>query len=468
MARALNRLNPKTLTAVKNPLAPGMHADGGGLYVRVNAGPDGQPGAKRFVFIYQWAGKRREIGLGSVNDVTLERARELARVAREQVKAGVDPKAARDAAKLEPEAADEVVTFGAYALEVLEIKKADWFGRKTEARWLNTINNHCASILNTPIAGVDTAAVLGVLQPIWREIPEGAEKSRGAIESILDSAKARGLRTGDNPARWDGHLKELLSRRKKLSRGSHAAAKAEGIANLMAQVRAREGVGAAALELLILTGARTTEIREAPWGEFDLDAGLWSIPRGRVKERLALERGQITHKRIPLSAPAVALMRRLRAEAEALGGVQPNDFVFAGPGEAKPLGENGMASVLKRIGADDITVHGFRSTFRDWAGAQRIVLANGRKLPAFSFEACEISLGHSVGNSTTQAYFRGDLLDERRDLMNDWALVCAGEEPDYTEAPSEMAQLLAFLAQEPQFAARWAAFQAGGGVAAAA
>lgn len=463
MARTTHRLNPKSITAVKNPLAPGMHADGGGLYLKVDApGADGSPSAKRFTFIYQWAGKRREMGLGSVHDVTLERARELAATARGQVEAGIDPRAARDAAKVErTAAAGEVVTFGAYALQVLEIKKADWFGRKTEARWLNTINNHCASILDMPVEAVDTAAVLSVLQPIWRKIPEGAEKSRGTIETILDSAKALGLRTGDNPARWDGHLKELLSKRKKLSKGSHAAATAEGIADLVAQVRERGGVGAAALELLILTGARTTEVREAIWAEFDLEHALWSIPRDRVKERLALERGQITHKRLPLSAPAVALMRRLRDE----GVTSPNAYVFPGPSAEKPLGENGMASVLKRIGADDITVHGFRSTFRDWAGAQRIVLANGRKLPAYSFEACEISLGHTVGNSTTAAYFRGDLLDERRDLMTDWALVCAGEQPQYSEAQSEIAQLMAFLAQEPQFAARWAAFQAGRGVA---
>lgn len=465
MARALNRLNPKSITAVKNPLAPGMHADGGGLYLKVDAtGADGSPGAKRFTFIFQWGGKRREMGLGSIHDVTLERARELAATARGQVEAGIDPRAARDAAKVERTAVAEAVTFGTYALQVLEFKKADWFGRKTEARWLNTINNHCASILNVPVADIDTAMVLGVFRPIWNKIPEGAEKSRATVETILDSAKALGLRSGDNPARWEGHLKELLSKRKKLTKGSHAAAAAAGIGELMAQVREREGIGAAALELLILTGARTTEVREAPWGEFDLDAALWSIPRTRVKERGALERAQVSHKRIPLSAPAVALLRRLSDE----GGAKPDAYVFPGPVAGKPLGENGMTSMLKRIGADNITVHGFRSTFRDWAGAQRIVLTHGRKVPAYSFEACEISLGHTVGNSTTAAYFRGDLLAERRDLMSDWALVCAGEEPTYSGAPSEMSQLLAFLAQEPQFAARWAAFQAGGGVAAAA
>lgn len=464
MARALNQLNPKSIAAVKNPLKPGIHTDGGGLYLKVGEpGKDGQPGAKRFLFIYRFAEKRRELGLGSTNDVSLERARELAKEAREQVKAGIDPKAARDAARITI-AASEVVTFGAYALEVLEIKKADWFGRKTEQRWLNTINNHCAALLNTPIADIDTAMILSVFRPIWKDIPEGAEKSRATVETILDSAKALGLRSGENPARWEGHLKELLTKRQKLTKGSHAALEHAGIAGLMAEVRAREGVGAAALELLILTGARTTEVREAPWAEFDLDAALWSIPRGRVKERRALERARVTHKRIPLSPPAVALLRRLHDE----GGVRPEAFVFPGPEAGKPLGENGMSTVLKRMGATDITVHGFRSTFRDWAGAQRIVLTNGRKVPAYSFEACEIALGHTVGNSTTAAYFRGDLLDERSDLMKDWAMVCAGEEPTYSEAQSEMSQLLAFLAQEPQFAARWAAFQAGGGAAAAA
>lgn len=464
MAREHNRLNPKSITAVKNPLPPGLHADGGGLYLKVDApGVGGRLGAKRFLFVYQWLKKRREIGLGSAMDVSLEKARELAREAREQVQAGVDPKVVRDAARMAPVTAGEVVTFGAYALQVLEMKKADWFGRKTVARWLNSINNHCLPLRDMPVADVDTAAVLGVLEPIWRTIPEGAEKSRGTIETILDSAKARGLRSGDNPARWEGHLEELLSKRKKLTKGSHAAAPADGIAALMVKVRDREGIGAAALELLILTGARTTEVREAPWAEFDLDAALWTIPRSRVKERRALERAQVTHKRIPLAPAAVALLRRLRDEG---GGCDA--FVFPGPFAGKPLGENGMASVLKRIGAGGITVHGFRSTFRDWAGEQRIVLSNGRKVAAYSFEACEISLGHTVGNSTTAAYFRGDLLEERRDLMGDWAMVCSGEAPNYSEAPSQMATLLAFLAQEPLFAARWTAFQAGGGMAAAA
>ncbi len=456
MTRALNRLNPKSLTAVKNPLPAGLHADGGGLYLEV-----GKAGGKRFTFIYQWAGKRRQMGLGSINDVSLERARELAKAAREQVAAGVDPIAAREAAKVAPVAAD-VVTFGAYAMVVLEVKKVDWFGRKTEARWLNTINNHCAGILDLPIDKIGTEDMMAVFEPIWTKIPEGAEKSRAAVEAILDSAKARGLRSGDNPARWEGHLAELLSKRTKLSKGSHKALAHAGIADLMADVRAREGVGASALQLLILTGARTTEVREAPWSEFDLDAALWCIPRNRVKERKALERAKVSHKRIPLSPPAVALMRRLRSECDGIG------YVFPGPESGSALGDNGMSSLLKRIGATDITVHGFRSTFRDWAGTQRIVLSRGRKLPAYSFEACEISLGHTVGDATTAAYFRGDLLDERRDLMRDWGLVCAGEEPDYNEEPSEMSKLLEFLAQEPQFAARWAAFQSGRAMATAA
>ncbi len=460
MARALNRLNPKTLTAVKNPLAPGRHADGGNLYVEVDKpGANGQPGAKRFIFFYVWKGKRQQLGLGSINTVSLERARELAKEAREKVAAGIDPKAERAAAKAEPA---DVVTFGAYALEVLEVKKVGWFGRKTEARWLNTIRNHCASIHDMPIDKVGTEEVLAVFEPIWTKIPEGAEKSRATVETILDSAKARGLRTGENPARWEGHLKELLSERVKGSKGPHAALAYAGIADLMVQVRGREGVGAAALELLILTGARTTEVREAVWPEFDLDAALWTIPRNRVKERKALIRAKVMTKRIPLSPPAVALMRRLRAESDGVG------YVFPGPEAGSALGDNGMSSVLKRLEVTDATVHGFRSTFRDWAGAQRITLANGRKVPAYSFEACEISLGHSVGNTTTQAYFRGDLLEERRDLMTDWALVCAGGQPTFADTTSDMAKLLAFLAQEPQFAARWAAFQAGGGVAAAA
>lgn len=461
MARSLNQLNPRQITAVKNPLKPKLHADGGGLYLKVDPlRPDGQLGARRWVFLYQYGGKRREIGLGSVQDVTLERARELAQEARAQVRDGIDPKAVREAAKVVP-IVGEVVTFGAYALQVLEVQTQNWHGRKTAPRWLNSINAHCLAIRDMPIADITTEHVLSVLTPLFARVPQGAIKTQGMMETVLDSATARGLRSGDNPARWVKHLDKLLPKRPG-TKDPHASLPYIGIADLMGKVRDLKGVGAQALELAVLTGARTTEVREAPWSEFDLDGALWSIPRDRTKERTALQRAKVTHKRIPLSAQAITLLRKVRAEREDAGRAQADAFVFPGPKAGKPLGENGMSSVLTRLHVTDATVHGFRSTFRDWAAAQLITLSNGRRIPAYSYEACEIALGHSVGNKTTRAYFRGDLLEERRDLMDDWASYCDGVEPIYAEAPTDMSMLLLeFLGREPDVAARWGTFLAG-------
>ena len=455
----LHRLNPRQIHAVKNPLPPGLHADGGGLYLKVDPDRrDGAPGAKRWTFVYQFGGRRREMGLGALQDVPLDRARDLAKAAREQVAAGVDPKAAREAEKAAREmAALEVAapsgpTFKEVAMSVLETKKKTWTGKKTEARWLNAINNHCAAIADLPVADVTTQHVVDVLTPIWTTIPEGAQKTQEIVRIVLNSATAQGLRDGPNPARWDSHLQAIFFERRRLTKGSHAALPYAGVADFLSRLRRVDGVDARSLEFLILTGARSGEVREATWDEISFEDALWAMPRTRVKERKAMERAKVTHKRIPLSGPTLRVLERMKAETE-------GPYIFAG-GDGAPLGVNAMRSVVLGLTTKgQATPHGFRSTFRDWAGDQRVTMTDGRKFPAYSWEACEIALGHTVGDNTTKAYRRGDLLDERRDLARDWGIYCDGGTPTYADpAAEQLALILAFLASDPVVRARFEAF----------
>lgn len=455
----LHRLNARQVSAVKNPLPPGLHADGGGLYLKIDPDRrDGTAGAKRWTFIYRFGGRRREMGLGALHDVSMDRARDLAKASREQVAAGVDPKAAREAetaareiAALEA-AAPSGPTFKDVALAVLETKKTTWTGKKTEARWLNSIHNHCATIADVPVAHLTTQHVVDVLTPLWTTIPEGAQKTQETVRIVLDSATAQGLRDGPNPARWDGHLQAIFFERRRLTKGSHSALPYGGVADFLSRLRRVDGVDARSLEFVILTGARSGEVRDATWDEVSFENALWSMPRARVKERKAMERAKVTHRRIPLSAPALRLLERMKDEAE-------GPYIFAG-GNGAPLGVNAMrAVVLNLTTKGQATVHGFRSTFRDWAGDQRVTMTDGRKFPAFSWEACEIALGHTVGDNTTKAYRRGDLLDERRDLARDWGIYCEGGTPTYADPAAErLALIMAFLASDPAVRARFEAF----------
>lgn len=457
----LHRLNPRQIHAIKTPLPPGLHADGGGLYLKVDPDrKDGTPGAKRWTFVYQFGGRRREMGLGALQKVPLDRARDLAKVAREEVAAGIDPKAAREAERAAREiAAREVTapsgpTFKEVALAVLETKKKTWTGKKTEARWLNSINSHCAAIADVPVADMTTQHVVDVLASIWTTIPEGAQKTQEIVRMVLDSATAQGLRDGPNPARWDSHLQAIFFERRRLTKGSHAALPYGGVADFLGRLRRKDGVAARSLEFLILTGARSGEVREATWDEVSFEGALWSIPRVRVKERKAMERAKVTHKRIPLSGQALRLLERMKEETE-------GSYIFTG-GDGAALGVNAMRSVLMDLTTkEQATVHGFRSTFRDWAGDQRVTMTDGRKFPAYSWEACEIALGHTVGDNTTKAYRRGDLLDERRDLARDWGIVCEGGTPTYADpAAEQLALIVAFLAADPMVKMRFEAFAA--------
>jgi integrase len=262
-----------------------------------------------------------------------------------------------------------------------------------------TLTTYCAQIRHLPIDEVDTEAVLKVLQPIWHQLPDTAKRLRGRIERVLDAAAVRGFRVGDNPARWRGHLQNLLAKPKVLTRGHHAALPYDQLPQFVAQLRGRQSMAARALEFAILTACRSGEVRNARWDEIDLIKAVWVIPKSRMKAD--------KEHRVPLSDQAVAILTALME-------TRTSGFVFPGPGSGKALSGMAMAMQLRRMKADDITVHGFRSTFRDWASEKT----------SFPHEVCEQALAHTIGNKTEAAYRRGDLFEKRRELMAAWQSFC--------------------------------------------
>lgn len=407
MARELHRLSAK---AVEKKTKPGYHADGGGLYLQISPS-----GSKSWLFRYMLNQRRREMGLGSFTGVSLADARDKAANCRRIVANRIDPIDAKhsDRARRANEAAKSI-TFTACAERFIKAHEAGWKNEKHVAQWQNTIKTYCEPTLGaTPVENVDTGLVLKVLEPIWTEKPETASRVRGRIERVLDWAKARGYRTGDNPSRWRGHLDKLLpALRKKHRVKHHPALPFREIGPFVAKLRTEEGTAARALELLILSTTRTIETIAARWPEFDLAEAVWVIPPERVK----------THKehRVPLSKQAVELLRSLKEQR-----IQGEDFVFPGrPG--KYLSNMALLALLERMGRDDITVHGFRSTFRDWAS----------ECTNYPSEVCEMALAHAVSNAVEAAYRRGDLFEKRHRLMSDWAKYCGN-----VKAPGEVVPL---------------------------
>lgn len=391
MARTLNRLKSKQVEAA----GPGRHADGGGLYLDRD-----EHGRSRWVFMWSRGGKRREMGLGPAgkDGVSLAKAREAAETARGVLRDGGDPIAARDAAKAAPVV---VPTFGEVADAFVKSQSPQWRNEKHRAQWAMTLKTYAAKLRPLPVDRVDTAAVLESLTPLWKAKPETASRLRGRIERVLEAAKAKGHRSGENPARWRGHLDHLLPARQKLTRGHHAALAYEDMPAFMAALRAREAVAAAALEFLILTAARTGEVIGARWAEIDFSAKVWTVPAGRMKAA--------REHRVPLTAEAVAVLRKVQLlippNVKDSGGLH----VFPGPRRGG-LSNMAMSALLKRMGVT-VTVHGFRSAFRDWAG----------EVSTFPREVAEAALAHRVGDATERAYRRGDALEKRRKLMAAWA-----------------------------------------------
>jgi integrase len=387
MGKEVRKLSARGAATVTEP---GRHSDGAGLYLNVT-----ETGARSWLFMWKVAGRRREMGLGSARDVSLARAREVAAECRAIVAAGRDPLEARAAAKT----AERVIpTFGECADEFVAAKQSEWRNEKHRAQWAMTLKEYAAPLRKLPVDLIDTAAVLSVLKPIWQAKPETASRFRGRIEQVLDAAKAQGHRTGENPARWRGHLDKLLAKRQRLTRGHHAAMAYADVPAFLVRLRERQAssVTALALEFVILTAARSGEALGMIWDEVDETAKVWTVPPARMKAA--------REHRVPLSARALAVL----AEAAK---ARTGEFVFPGSGVDRPLSVMAMEMVLRRMGLDNVTVHGFRSAFRDWAGNET----------HFPREVAEAALAHVIGDAAERAYRRGDALEKRRTLMKAWA-----------------------------------------------
>jgi integrase len=370
---------------------PGRHPDGDGLYLQVT-----QSGVKSWVLRYERTGRERMLGLGTLRDFSLKEARERARRARQLLADGVDPIEAKRAQRSVPN-----LTFRQAVEAYNRLHEQKWTARRPQ--FLSSLRQHAFPILgDLPLPTIDTPAVLRVLEPIWTTKTETANRVRARIEAVLDWATVRGHRPKtDNPARWRGHLAIILPAPGAIARVRHHAALPWGeVAAFMAELRSREGVAARALEFAILTAARTNEVIGARWSEIDFSQGVWSIPAQRMK--------MDKEHRVPLSEPALALLRNLYTETG-------NDLLFIGQQTGRGLGDRALAEVLARMErTDNVTVHGFRSTFRDWA-AEASHYAN---------HVVEMALAHAIGNAVERAYRRGDLFAKRRQLMAEWATFC--------------------------------------------
>jgi integrase len=381
MARKINRLNARRVATIKDC---GRHADGGGLYLSISPN-----GGRRWVFLFRWHGKPTEIGLGSARDVPLARARELAATARAKLAEGISPKEAF-------RHSSEDATFGECADRVIEAMRPGWRNAKHAAQWVMTLRDYAAPLRRVPVDQVATDDVLAVLKPLWNARPATASRLRQRIERVLDAAKAQGLRGGENPARWRGHLEQLLSKRQQLSRKHHAAMSYADVPAFMAASRQLDGTAARALEFLVLVAARSGEVLAARYGEFDLNGAIWTIPASRMKSG--------REHRVPLSERALEIVKAMHDN-------RSGDFVFAGSRPGRPMAANALERALLRMKVANATVHGFRSSFRDWCG----------DCTPFPREVVEAALAHAVGDQTEAAYRRGTAIEKRRKLMDAWA-----------------------------------------------
>ena len=380
-------------TKVRTVTKPGVYGDGDGLYLRVSNG-----GAKSWTFIWSRRGRRREIGLGGYSVVSLAVAREKANEARAILGRGGDPFTAME----ERKASAKRTTFGECADDLIASMESGWRNDKHRDQWKMTLQKYAKPLRSIAVADISTDQIVKCLKQIWTEKPETASRTRGRIERVLDHAKVRGLRSGENPARWQGHLKVLLPTRHKLSRGHHAAMPYTDVAAFMQRLRATEGTAGRALEFTVLTAARTGETIGACWDEINFDEAVWTVPAARMK-------ASVEH-RVPLSPPALAVVRGLYE-------TRSGDHVFPGRIIRKPLSNMSMTAVMRRMKLGAFTVHGFRSSFRDWCSEET----------EFQREVAEAALAHVLGDKVEAAYRRGDALEKRRKLMVAWATYCGAE-----------------------------------------
>lgn len=390
----------KALTALEvgRITRPGLYFDRAGLYLQCT-GPD----AKSWLYRYQLKGKQRWFGLGSAKDVSLKEARERRDIARAQIAKGVDPVAEKQAARQAVQASNNpAVRFRSAVETYLETHHKEWSNPKHRAQWRSTLQAYaCPVIGDLPVNEINAAHIVKILKPIWIEKNETARRVRSRIEAVLDYA-ADVTDTGySNPAALTERLKKALPKTRRRPE-HHAALPYNEMASFMADLRTRESIAARALEFTVLTAARTTEVLEATWEEIDFDAKVWTISAERMKAR--------KEHRVPLSDPAFAVV-------EYMFSIRQNDFIFPGMKPGRALSDMAMLKTLERLGRPDLTVHGFRSTFRDWATDQPLPISGIR-------EVAEAALAHQLKDKTERAYARSDLFDKRRELMALWSTYC--------------------------------------------
>jgi integrase len=387
MSRSIHKLSARTVSTA----AAGRHGDGGGLYLVVTPA-----GSRKWVFRFAWCGIQRDMGLGALRDISLAKARERAADARSILADGLNPLEQRRKQR-------ETPTFGEVADELIASMRLSWKSAKHADQWEMTLRVYAAPIRNIAVDAVSTEDILKILRPIWSTIPETASRLRGRIERVFDAAKAQDFRNGENPARWRGHLSAILPARNKLTRRHHKAMAFEAVPACLASLRDTPCMSNLALEFTILTAARTGETRFALLSEIDIQRKLWTIPAARMKEGRP--------HRVPLCDRAIDLI----AAAHELS---PNgSLLFPGAKQDEPLPKTAFEMALHRVDKTKCTVHGFRSSFRDWVG----------ELTHFPREIAEAALSHAFGDETERAYRRGDALEKRRALMDAWAKYCSAE-----------------------------------------
>jgi integrase len=389
----LNRLNALT---VQRATKPGLLLDGGGLALQIS-----KSGSKSWVFRYTLNKRTRMMGLGPITTVTLIEARDKAAEYRKQLQSGVDPLEAKNDRRQKKDLESlKLITFDECAHSYIESHKSGWKHQKHAVQWRASLKNYASPIIgHLPVQSIDTKLVMAVLQPIWHSKTETASRVRSRMELILAWAKVRGYRDGESPAQWRNHLDKLLPAPNKVSKPKHfAALDFNKINEFISSLRKHNGVTPLALEFIILTASRSTEARLATWQEINFEESLWILPPIRMK-------AGVEH-RVPLSHRAIEILKELKATSQ-------NQYVFPNQTSGKPLSDMAILQLARRTGYN-VTVHGFRSAFRDWASEKT----------SHSSEVCEAALAHTNRNKTESAYRRGDLLLKRRALMNDWAKYC--------------------------------------------
>ncbi len=388
--------NLLTVTEIKSSTKSKLR-DGDGLWLHTST-----TGGRYWVFIFTRFGRRREMGLGTYGSGTGQVSLAMARAKADEIRAilgrGGDPFTEMEERKTK----EKPTMFGDLADEYILAMKPKWRGKQTLPAWERFASTYAKPLRKIPVAEVDTDAIVRTLKVLWHSKPETATKTRERIKLVLDHAKARGLRTGDNPAEWKGHLDQILPTPAKLVRGHHAAMPYSELPAFIKRLRERQGVAPLALEFTILTAARSGETRGAPIAEFDLDKAVWTVPPHRMKEP--------REHRVPLVDRAVEIVKEMRKTAV-------NDLVFPGQKLGRPLSDAALANVLDDTEASDFTVHGFRSAFRDWVAEET----------HHQREVAEAALAHAVGDAVERAYRRGDALAKRRKLMEDWAKFLEGD-----------------------------------------